>query len=63
MTLMSFMLSNIQILLFFTKNYTLIEKIFIRGTDTIITVNDSIGEILSERYKIPTPITMMNYPV
>lgn len=60
---MSFMLSNIQILLFFTKNYTLIEKIFIRGTDTIITVNDSIGEILSERYKIPTPITMMNYPV
>lgn len=47
----------------YKKLLSFIEKIFIRGTDTVITVNDSIGEILSERYKIPTPITMMNCPI
>jgi glycosyltransferase involved in cell wall biosynthesis len=47
----------------YKKLLSFIEKIYIRKADAVITVNDSIAEILSERYKIPMPMTMMNCPV
>jgi len=49
--------------IFYKKILSFIEKIFIRKADAVITVNDSIAEILSERYNISLPITMMNCPV
>lgn len=49
--------------IFYKKLLSFIEKIYIRKADAVITVNDSIAEILSERYKIPMPITMMNCPI
>jgi len=49
--------------IFYKKILSFIEKIFIRKADAVITVNDSIAEILSERYNIPMPITMMNCPI
>lgn len=40
-----------------------IEKRLLSHVDLVITVNESIAEILARRYRIPTPTVVMNAPV
>ena len=48
--------------IFLKKALEIIERSLIRRSDAVITVNDSIAEILSNRYNIPLPTTLLNCP-
>lgn len=48
--------------IFLKKSLEIIERLLVRRTDAVITVNDSIAEILSNRYSINTPVTILNCP-
>ena len=39
------------------------EKFLIKRADLVITVNDSIADLLSKYYKIPRPLVIYNYPM
>ena len=42
--------------------FSIIERLLIRKTSAVITVNDTIAEILSKKYKMKTPTVIMNVP-
>ena len=43
--------------------YYMTEKFLIKRADLVITVNDSIADLLSKYYKIPRPLVIYNYPM
>lgn len=48
--------------IFLKKSLEIIERSLIKKSDVVITVNDSIAEVLSNRYTIPLPTTLLNCP-
>lgn len=46
----------------FKNSLALIESILIKHADNVITVNDTIAKVLSQRYSIKRPVTIMNCP-
>lgn len=40
----------------------LLERFLVRRCDAVITVNESLASLLAQRYRVPTPVVVMNTP-